>query len=453
MQTAKKSNSTNKVLPFSQEAEKGLLGVLMLQSKLWERVETAVVEEDFYDVKHKMIFKAIKTLQNKNLAVDMLTVVDMLNTLELTEKAGGEVYVYSIADQAPSGANITEYAKIIRDKALLRTLQSKATSIVDSVYHPDGREPHELVAQAEAAIFAIAQDRKKGTGPQPIADILTKTTEKIDQLYHSDGSMTGVASGFTDIDKMTSGLQPADLIIIAGRPSMGKTVLGINIAEHVAVSSKKPVCVFSLEMPSEAIVMRMLASLGRIKLPRVRTGKLQDDDWPRMTSAIGMLAQVPIFIDDTPGISPSDMRSKVRQLAREHGELGVVLVDYLQLMRVPEIRDNRVQEISEISRSLKMIAKEFNVPVIALSQLNRGLENRQDRRPIMSDLRESGAIEQDADIIAFIYRDEVYNPDTMEKGIAEINIGKHRNGPIGTVKLTFMGEYVRFDNFIDEVVM
>ncbi len=451
MQATKKS--TNKVLPFSQEAEKGLLGVLMLQSKLYERIEAALVEEDFYDAKHKSIFKAIKTLAHKNMAIDMLTVVDMLSNQEALDKAGGEVYVYSIADQAPSGANITEYAQIIRDKALLRALQQQATNIVDSVYHPDGREPHELVAEAEAGIFAIATKRSKGTGPQPIADILTKTTEKIDKLYHSDGSMTGVASGFTDFDKMTSGLQPADLIIVAGRPSMGKTVLGINIAEHVALTAKKPVCIFSLEMPSDAIVMRMLASIGRIKLPRVRTGKLHDDDWPRMTSAIGMLAQAPLFIDDTPGISPSDMRSKVRQLAREHGELGMVVVDYLQLMRVPEIRDNRVQEISEISRSLKMIAKEFNVPVIALSQLNRGLENRQDRRPIMSDLRESGAIEQDADIIAFIYRDEVYNPDTLDKGIAEVNIGKHRNGPIGTVKLTFMGEYVRFDNFADEVVM
>ncbi len=451
MQANKKS--TNKVLPFSQEAEKGLLGVLMLQSKLYERIEAALVEEDFYDAKHKSIFKAIKTLAHKNMAIDMLTVVDMLNTQEALEKAGGEVYVYSIADQAPSGANISEYAQIIRDKALLRSLQQQATNIVDSVYHPDGREPQELVAEAEAGIFAIASKRNKGTGPQPIADILTKTTEKIDKLYHSDGSMTGVASGFTDFDKMTSGLQPADLIIVAGRPSMGKTVLGINIAEHVALTAKKPVCIFSLEMPSDAIVMRMLASIGRIKLPRVRTGKLHDDDWPRMTSAIGMLAQAPLFIDDTPGISPSDMRSKVRQLAREHGELGMIVVDYLQLMRVPEIRDNRVQEISEISRSLKMIAKEFNVPVIALSQLNRGLENRQDRRPIMSDLRESGAIEQDADIIAFIYRDEVYNPDTLDKGVAEVNIGKHRNGPIGTVKLTFMGEYVRFDNFADEVVM
>ena len=445
--------AAKKVLPFSQEAEKGLLGVLILQPKLWERIEAAVVEEDFYNEKHALIFRAIKKLHAKATTIDMLTVVEMLNTMQLLDKAGGEVLVYSIADQAPSTANVVEYAKIIRDKALLRSLQAKATGIVDSVYHPEGREPHELVTEAEAAIFAIAQKRKTGTGPQPIADILAKTTEKIDQLYHSDGSMTGLPTGFTDLDAMTSGLQPADLVIVAGRPSMGKTIFGVNIAEHIAISTDKPVCIFSLEMPSEAIVMRMLSSLGRVKLPRVRTGKLHDEDWPRMTSAIGMLAESKLFIDDTPGISPSDMRSKARQLAREQGDLGVIVVDYLQLMRVPEMRDNRVQEISEISRSLKMIAKELNVPVIALSQLNRGLENRQDRRPIMSDLRESGAIEQDADIIAFIYRDEVYNPDTLEKGIAEINIGKHRNGPIGTVKLTFMGEYVRFDNFVEEVVV
>ena len=353
-----KTNKSNKVLPFSQEAEKGLLGVLMLQPALYERIETAVVEEDFYDAKHKAIFKAIRALQQKNKAVDILTVVEALNNSQQIEQAGGEVYVYNIADQAPSGANVTEYAKIIRDKALLRTLQNQATAIVDSVFHPEGREPHELVSEAEASIFAIASKREKASGPQPIADILAKTTEKIDQLYHQDGSMTGVASGFSDFDKMTSGLQPADLIIMAGRPSMGKTVLGVNIAEHVAITAKKPVCIFSLEMPNDAIVMRMLASLGRIKLPRVRTGKLHDDDWPRMTSAIGMLAQAPIFIDDTPGISPSDMRSKVRQLARAHGDLGLILVDYLQLMRVPEIKDNRVQEISEISRNLKAIAKE-----------------------------------------------------------------------------------------------
>ena len=265
--------------------------------------------------------------------------------------------------------------------------------------------------------------------------------------------MTGAPTGYKDLDKMTCGLQKGDLIIIAGRPSMGKTILGGNICEYVAIATKKPGLFFSLEMPSESIVMRMLSSLGRIKQERIRSGKLRDEDWPRMTSAIGLLSEAPIFIDDTGGISPSELRSRARKIAREHGELGVIVVDYLQLMRVPELRDNRVQEISEISRSLKLIAKELNVPLIALSQLNRSLESRTDRRPVNSDLRESGSIEQDADVISFIYRDEVYNSDSPDKGTAEIIIGKQRNGPIGTVRLSYMGEYVRFDNFTNEVVM
>lgn len=454
MTVAKKNvTSAKKVLPYSDEAEKSLLGALMLQPSLWDRVESQLVLDDFYVSKHAYIFAAIVALHKKNQAVDMLTVIEMLKNQQKLDDAGGDMYVLNIVDQAPSAANVFEYAKIIRDKALLRALQAKATDIVDSVFHPDGRDPEQLVSQAEAAIFAISQQRTKSAGPQSIADVLAKTTEKIDYLYRSDGAMTGVPTGYTDLDAMTSGLQPADLIIVAGRPSMGKTVLGINMAEHVALTAKQPVVIFSLEMPSDSIVMRMLSSLGRIPQGRVRSGKLTDDDWPRMTSAVGMLSEAPIFIDDTPGLSPAELRSRARRLAREHGQLGLIVVDYLQLMRVPELRDNRVQEISEISRSLKMIAKELNTPLIALSQLNRSLENRQDRRPVMSDLRESGAIEQDADIIAFIYRDEVYNPDTLDKGIAEINVGKHRNGPIGTVKLTFMGEFVRFDNYVNEVLV
>jgi replicative DNA helicase len=411
------------------------------------------VASDFYDIKHQLIFQAIAKMHTKGVSIDMLTVGEFLQNNAQIEQAGGETYLYTLADQAPTGADITAYAQIIHDKALLRSLQKVATSVVESVYHPEGRTPDELLQQAEADIFAIAHGQGNSTNMLPISDVLAKATERIDQLYHSGQSMTGMPTGYTDFDQMTSGLQAGDLVIVAGRPSMGKTIFGGNICEYVAIATKKPCIFFSLEMPSESIVMRMLSSLGRIKQERIRSGKLKDDDWPRMTSAIGMLSEAKIFIDDTGGISPTDLRSRARKIAREHGDLGVIVVDYLQLMRVPEYRDNRVQEISEISRSLKLIAKELNVPVVALSQLNRSLENRTDRRPVNSDLRESGSIEQDADLIAFIYRDEVYHPDSPDKGTAEIIIGKQRNGPIGTVRLSYLGEFVRFDNYANEVVM
>lgn len=449
-----KSQTLKKVLPFSREAEKSLLGVLLLQVTAWDKIESQLAPTDFYDLKHQLIFQAIMQMHGKQLSVDMLTVVEYLHNQQEIERAGGDSYVYSLADQAPTGANVSAYATIIRDKSLLRSLQQAATKAVDSVYHPEGRTPDELLQEAEADIFSIAHGATNGMNSMvPIGDILAKTTERIDQLYHSGQSMTGVPTGYNDFDKMTSGLQPGDLVIVAGRPSMGKTIFGGNICEYVAIATKKPCLFFSLEMPSDAIVMRMLSSLGRIKQERIRSGKLKDEDWPRMTSAIGLLSEAPIFIDDTGGLSPSEMRSRTRKVAREHGDLGLIVVDYLQLMRVPEFRDNRVQEISEISRSLKLIAKEMNVPIIALSQLNRSLENRQDRRPINSDLRESGSIEQDADLIAFIYRDEVYNPDSPDKGTAEIIIGKQRNGPIGMVRLSYLGEYVRFDNYANEIIM
>jgi len=448
-----KTQTSKKVLPFSRDAEKSLLGILLLQTMAWDRVESKVVAADFYDTKHQHIYQALCEMHAKQLSIDMLTVVEYLQNRELIDQAGGDAYVYALADQAPAGGNVSAYASIIHDKAVLRSLQQVATKVVDSVYHPEGRTPDELLQQAEADIFSISNTRGRQSAMEPIGNILAKTTERIDQLYHSGQTMTGAPTGYRDFDKMTAGLQPGDLIIIAGRPSMGKTIFGGNICEYVAIATKKPSLFFSLEMPSESIVMRMLSSLGRIKQERIRTGKLKDEDWPRMTSAIGLLSEAPIFIDDTGGISPSELRSQARKIAREHGDLGVIVVDYLQLMRVPELRDNRVQEISEISRSLKLIAKELNVPLIALSQLNRSLESRQDRRPVNSDLRESGSIEQDADVIAFIYRDEVYHSDSPDKGTAEIIIGKQRNGPIGTVRLSYLGEYVRFDNHTNEVVM
>ncbi|MEC8882602.1 MAG: replicative DNA helicase [Pseudomonadota bacterium] len=448
-----KTQNSKKVLPFSKEAEKSLIGVLLIQSSAWDKVESKLVASDFYDLKHQLIFQAISKMHAKQIAIDMLTVVEFLQNRQEIERAGGDTYVYSLADQAPMSANIVSYATIIHDKALLRSLQEVASKVVDSVYYPDGRTSDELLQQAEADMFAISNNRDQSNAMQPIGDILAVATERIDQLYHSGQTMTGAPTGYTDFDKMTSGLQPGDLIIVAGRPSMGKTIFGVNICEYVAIATKKPCVFFSLEMPSESIVMRMLSSLGRIKQERIRSGKLKDEDWPRMTSAIGLLSEASIFIDDTGGISPTELRSRARKVAREHGDLGVIVVDYLQLMRVPELRDNRVQEISEISRSLKLIAKELNVPLIALSQLNRSLENRQDRRPVNSDLRESGSIEQDADVIAFIYRDEVYNSDSPDKGTAEIIIGKQRNGPIGMVRLSYLGEYVRFDNYANEVMM
>ena len=448
-----KSPAIKKVLPFSKEAEKSLIGVLLLQPLAWDKIESTVSTTDFHDIKHQLIFQAIAKMHAKQQSVDMLTVVDFLRNQQEIERAGGDAYVYALADQAPTAADVTAYAAIIRDKALMRSLQQVASRVIDSVYHPEGRTPDDLLQQAEADIFAIAHGNNQSSAMTPIGDVLAKTTERIDHLYHSGQSMTGMPTGYSDFDKMTSGLQPGDLVIIAGRPSMGKTIFGGNICEYTAIATKKPCLFFSLEMPSEAIVMRMLSSLGRVKQERIRSGKLKDDDWPRMTSAIGLLSEAPIFIDDTGGISPSEMRSRARKVAREHGDLGLIVVDYLQLMRVPELRDNRVQEISEISRSLKLIAKELNVPVVALSQLNRSLENRQDRRPVNSDLRETGSIEQDADVIAFIYRDEVYNPDSPDKGTAEIIIGKQRNGPIGMIRLSYLGEYVRFDNYTNEVVM
>lgn len=442
-----------KVQPFSQEAEKSLLGHLLLKESYWEDISSALIREDFYDKKHGVIYDAVAELVKRGKTIDMVTVTEHLISTEQLEAVGGSDYVYALANNAPYIANIKEHIDIIRDKALLRQLLHITTEITQTVYHPEGREAQLLVDMAESKIFAINEARTSDEGVENIIDILARTTEKIDLMSRTDGDLSGTSTGYKDLDDLTAGLHEGDLFIVAGRPSMGKTMFSANIAEFVAVSTKLPVLFFSLEMPSDAIVMRMLSSLGRIPQERIRTGKLNEDDWPRLSSAISMLSETQIFIDDTPGLSPAQMRSRTRKVCRKYGDIGLIVVDYLQLMRVPELRDNRVQEISEISRSLKALAKEFRCTLIALSQLNRSLENRQDRRPMMSDLRESGAIEQDADIIAFVYRDEVYNPDSPDKGSAEIIIGKQRNGPIGTVRLTFMGEFMRFDNYANEFVI
>ncbi|MGD9171490.1 MAG: replicative DNA helicase, partial [Candidatus Thiodiazotropha sp.] len=344
------------------------------------------------------------------------------------------------------------YAGIVREYSVMRQLISVGTDISDSAFHPQGRKAEELLDNAERKVFEIAEQTMKGKGGfAPIKSLLTKAVDKIETLFQQDEPITGLSTGFTDFDQMTSGLQHADLIIVAGRPSMGKTTFAMNIAENVAIQGGKAVAVFSMEMPGDALAMRMMSSLGRIDQLRVRTGKLDDDEWPRLSSAVSMLAETKLFIDDTPALSPTEVRARARRLKRENNELGLIVIDYLQLMQAPGEGENRTNEISAISRSLKALAKELDVPVIALSQLNRSLEQRTNKRPIMSDLRESGAIEQDADLIVFIYRDEVYNEDSPDKGIAEIIIGKQRNGPIGTTRLTFLGKYTKFENYTDDI--
>ena len=437
-----------KVPPHSIQAEQSVLGGLMLDNQTWDTVADRITEEDFYRRDHKLIFRAIAELAEHQDPFDVITLSEWLDSQNELENAGGLAYLGTLVKDTPSAANILAYANIVRDRSVLRQLIHVGTEISDSAFVTDGRETAELLENAERNVFKIAEQRQRGQGGfSTIKNLLAKAVDKIELLYEQDGEITGASTGFNDLDEKTSGLQPADLIIVAGRPSMGKTTIAMNMAENVALKSGLPVAVFSMEMPGEALAMRMMSSLGRIDQHKVRTGKLDDDDWPRLTSAINLLAETKLFIDDTPALSPTEVRSRARRLTREHGQLGLIVLDYLQLMQSPSSGDNRVQQISDISRGLKALAKELNVPVIALSQLNRNLEQRPNKRPVMSDLRESGAIEQDADLILFVYRDEVYNEDSPDKGIAEVIIGKQRNGPLGTVRLTFLGQYTRFENF------
>ena len=437
-----------KVPPHSIEAEQSLLGGLMLDNSTWDQVGEIVVEDDFYRKDHRLIFRAIRNLSEDSTPFDVVTLSEWLENNNEMDNAGGLSYLGMLANNTPSAANIKAYAKIVSERSVLRSLIGVGTKISDSGFNTEGRNSNELLDDAERMVFEIAEKgaNQKG-GFEVIKDVLVNVVDRIDQLFNQDGSITGLPTGYHDLDEMTSGLQPGDLIIVAGRPSMGKTTFSMNIAEHAAMTCEKPVAVFSMEMPADSLAMRMISSLGRIDQNKVRSGKLGDDDWPRLTSAIGLLQEKPLFIDDTGGLSPNELRARCRRLMREHGQLGLVVIDYLQLMQVPGFSENRTAEISEISRSLKGLAKEMNVPVIALSQLNRSLEQRPDKRPVMSDLRESGAIEQDADVIIFIYRDEVYNEESPDKGTAEILIRKQRNGPIGSCRLTFIGKYTRFENF------
>lgn len=441
-----------KIPPHSIEAEQAVIGGLMLDNRAWDNVGDQVLDTDFYRLDHRLIFRAIANLAEKGQPFDVVTVSEFLSPRNELEDAGGLSYLGTLARDTPSASNIVAYANIVRERAILRSLIGVAGDIAHSAFNPEGRASHEVLDEAERRVFEIAEKGARGKEAfRSLKELVKGAVEYIDEMHERKDGMAGISTGYDDMDKMTSGLAPGDLVIVAGRPSMGKTTFSMNVCEYAAVTCGKPVVIFSLEMPGEQLALRMLSSMGRINQQRLRTGKLRDDDWPRLTSAVELLANVPMFVDDTAGITPTEMRSRLRRLAREHGDPGLIMIDYLQLMQVQGGGENRTAEISEISRSLKAMAKEFKCPLIALSQLNRSLEQRPNKRPIMSDLRESGAIEQDADVIMFIYRDEVYNKDTAEKGQAEVIIGKQRNGPIGTVRLTFVGEFTRFENFQPDV--
>lgn len=440
-----------RVPPHSIEAEQAVLGGLMLAPDSWDRVADRLVEEDFYRREHRLIFRAIGDLSARGMPYDAVTLGDWFQTQGLDEMVGGAAYVVELANSTPSAANISAYADIVRDRSVLRQLIDAGTRIAGDAFQPAGRQTTELVEEAERSVFRIAEAGARGRkGFTSMREAVRDAFQILHERYENRGAVTGLPTGFTDLDELTAGLQNSDLIIVAARPAMGKTAFSMNMAENVALRTKKAVAVFSMEMPASQLAFRLIASLGRIDQKHLRTGDLEEEEWPRVTNAIALLSEARIFIDDTPALSPGELRSKARRLKREH-DLGLIVIDYLQLMQVPGNRENRATEISEISRNLKALAKELNVPVVALSQLNRSLEQRTDKRPLMADLRESGAIEQDADVIMFIYRDEYYHPESQEKGLAEIIIGKQRNGPTGVVKLAFLGKYTKFENLAHDI--
>ena len=436
-----------RVPPHSVEAEQAVLGGVLLDNGAWDRIADILTGAHFYRGDHRAVFDAVASLCEDGQPCDAVTVAERLDRDGQLESSGGLAYLAELTENTPSAANIVAYAEIVRERAVLRDLIRTSAEIADAAFRPQGRAVPELLDDAERRILEIAD--RGGAGRREsvaIRDVLSGVMERIDELSRRDNPITGVSTGFTDLDRETAGLQHGDLVIVAGRPSMGKTAFAMNIVEAAAIGADLPVVVFSMEMPAEQLTMRMLSSLGRIDQQRVRTGALRDDDWPRLTSGSEMLNRTNIFIVDESALTPTELHARCRRLKREHGSIGLVVIDYLQLMHVPGTSENRATEISEISRSLKALAKELMVPVVACSQLNRRLEDRQNKRPVMSDLRESGAIEQDADLILFIYRDEVYNEESKDKGKAEIIIGKQRNGPIGKIDLTFLGRYARFED-------
>ena len=443
-----------KVPPHSIEAEQSLLGALLLDNQAFDRVAYLITGEDFYRDDHRRIWRHIAKLIEANRPADVITVNESVEASEDKEKTGGAAYLGALAQNTPSALNVRRYAELVRERAVQRRLAQVATSIAEEALNPGGKEVGQLLDEAESRIFQIAESgARRDQGLLEIKPVLAKVFERIDHLYHRDNpsDVTGVPTGYTRIDQMTSGLQSGDLVVIAARPSMGKTALALNIAEHVAVDNGLPVAVFSMEMSSTQLAMRMLGSIARVDQHKMRTGKLNDKEWGDLSDAMAKLHETPLFIDEGGALTALEVRARARRLKRQYSKLGLIVIDYLQLMAASSQGENRATEISEISRSLKAMAKELDVPVVALSQLNRAVDQRPDRRPVMSDLRESGAIEQDADVILFIYREVVYKPDLPEdqRGLAEVIIGKQRNGPIGTIKLTFLGQHTRFENYQD----
>ena len=427
-----------------------MLGGLFLDRDALIKVVERVQADDFYRQDHRIIYQAVLDLDGDGKPFDLVTVAEWLESHQQLDDAGGLPYLAALADNTPSASNVHVYADIVHKRAILRRLISATVKINETVFNPQGMSSEQVLDFAEQSVFEIAEQETRGKRAyENISRLMANAQERVDELYRSKTHITGIATGFDDFDERTAGMQKADLIIVAGRPSMGKTAFAINIAEHAVIKEDMSAIVFSMEMPGEQLAMRMMSSLGRVDQQKVRTGKLDDNDWPRLNSAVTMMKEKKLFIDDTPALTPAELRARCRRVSREH-KLDLIIIDYLQLMQIPGTMENRATEISEISRSLKAMAKELNVPVMALSQLNRSLEQRPNKRPVMSDLRESGAIEQDADVIVFIYRDEVYNEDSADKGLAEIIIGKQRNGPIGTVKLTFLGRFTRFENYVEE---
>ena len=437
--------------PHSTDAEAALIGGLLLDSEnqAYDKIADILSERDFYHTENKEVFKVIQSLSEESKVTDLLTVSDYLDSSTEFEPKPSIEYLSEIVESTAGNSNITEYAKIIREKALLRELIQISTEIAQSAYKPEGKSPSELVDIAESHIFEIAERGNRNMVFAEMSDLVKQTYDELDKRSQGGGNITGVSSGFRELDNLTAGLQNGELIIIAGRPSMGKTAFALNIAEHTALADENPVAIFSMEMSASSLAQRMISSLGRVNAHSIKTGQLEERDWNRVDGAIQQIKNAPIYIDDTPSLTPIELRARARRIQREKG-LSLIVIDYLQLMSVHGNKENRATEISEISRNLKALARELNIPIIALSQLNRSVEQRTDKQPQMSDLRESGAIEQDADLIAFIYREEVYDPDTDKKGVALINVAKQRNGSIGQFNLTFLGRYTRFENWVPE---
>jgi replicative DNA helicase len=438
-----------RIPPHSLEAESSVLGGLLLDNSAWDRVGDLVTDSDFYRYEHRLVFAAVAALINSSRPADVITVFEHLQSLGKADEVGGLAYLNSLAQYVPSASNIRRYGEIVRERAILRKLVTASDEIATTAFSPKGRPVAQILDEAEQKIFHIGEEGSRmKQGFQSMNSLVVELLDRVEEMSQNPNDITGVPTGFHDFDRMTSGMQPGDLIVLAARPSMGKTALAINIAENVAVQEGLPVAVFSMEMGASQLAVRIVGSIGRIDQGHLRTGKLSDDEWPRLTEAIEKLRNVSLHIDETPGLTPSELRANARRLSRQCGKLGLIVVDYLQLMSgsSSDGSDNRATELGEISRGLKMLAKELQCPVIALSQLNRSVEQRTDKRPMMSDLRESGAIEQDADVIMFIYRDDYYNKDSKEPGVAEVIIGKQRNGPTGTIKLAFLKPITKFES-------